>query len=71
VRNHPCSDGNKRVALLAALTFLAINGPGIEATDDDVLATTVALAAGHIGELEFAAWLRARVVSIQSTPIFG
>lgn len=63
-RNHPYNDGNKRVALVAMLTFLAINGQDINAEDDDVLTTMLALAAGRITEPELAAWLRARVVSV-------
>jgi death-on-curing protein len=64
-KNHPYHDGNKRVALLAMLTFLAINGQDVEADDDDVLTTMLAFAAGHITESELAAWLRYRMVSIR------
>ena len=63
-RNHPYNDGNKRVALLAMLTFLAVNGRDIAAADDDVLATMIALAAGRITERALAAWLRDRIVAI-------
>lgn len=64
-KNHPYLDGNKRVALVAMLTFLAINGHDVEAADDDVLTTMLALAAGHIAEAELAAWLRVRMLSIK------
>lgn len=64
-RNHPYNDGNKRVALLAMLTFLAINGQDVEAGDDDVLTTMVVLAAGSMTEAQLAAWLRTRMVSIK------
>jgi death on curing protein len=64
-RNHPYNDGNKRVALLAMLTFLAINGHDVEADDNDVLTTILALAAGRITESELAVWLRDRMVSIK------
>ena len=47
------------------LTFLAINGHDVEAADDDVLTTMLALAAGHIAEAELAAWLRVRMLSIK------
>lgn len=60
-RNHPYNDGNKRVALVAMLTFLAINGQDVHADDDDVLTTMIALAAGRITEPELVAWLRARM----------
>ncbi len=61
-RNHPYNDGNKRVALLAMLTFVSINGYDVEATDDDVLTTILALAAGRVTETELAVWLRAHLV---------
>ena len=64
-RSHPYNDGNKRVALLAMLTFLAINGRDVEADDNDVLTAMLALAAGRITESDLAAWLRDRMVSIK------
>jgi death-on-curing protein len=56
-QNHPYADGNKRVALVAMLTFLAINGQDIDADDEDVLSTILAMAAGRLREAELAAWL--------------
>jgi len=64
-RNHPYNDGNKRVALVAMLTFLAINRHDVQANDEDVLTTMLALAAGRLGEPELAAWLRARIVTMK------
>jgi len=61
-RNHPYNDGNKRVALLAMVTFVSVNGHEIEATDDDVLTTMIGLAVGRLAEAELAAWLRTRLV---------
>jgi death on curing protein len=59
-RNHPLLDGNKRVAYLAMLEFLARNGvewapPSVEET----VATIEAVAGGTIRERELAEWLRA------------
>jgi death on curing protein len=59
-RNHPLPDGNKRVAYLAMLEFLARNEvewapPGTEET----VATIETVAAGGISESELADWLRA------------
>jgi len=59
-RNHPLPDGNKRVAYLALLEFLARNEiewvpPSVDAT----VATIERLAAGTISERELADWLRA------------
>ena len=60
-RNHPYSDGNKRVALIAMLTFLAINDLEFEADDGEVLTTMIALADGRLSEAELAGWLRSRL----------
>jgi death-on-curing protein len=49
-RNHAFADGNKRTAYLAAFTFLLINGHLIEATQADVIAFVLAVAAGEIDE---------------------
>ncbi len=50
VRNHPFSDGNKRTGFLAAFTFLILNGFLIEASQADVIAFVLAVAAGEIDE---------------------
>ncbi|MFC3071806.1 type II toxin-antitoxin system death-on-curing family toxin [Shinella pollutisoli] len=50
VRNHPFSDGNKRTGFLAAFTFLLINGFLIEASQADIIAFVLAVAAGEIDE---------------------
>lgn len=63
--NHPYNDGNKRVALVAMLTFLVINGRDLDADDDEVLTTVLALAAGRLSETELAAWLRAHTVPMK------
>jgi len=65
VRSHPYNDGNKRVALLTMLTFVSITGYDVDAPDDDVLMTMLALAAGHLTESDLAAWLRAHLRSIK------
>ncbi len=64
-RNHPYYDGNRRVALLAMLTFLAMNGQDVEAADEDVLATMIGLAAGRVTGPALATWLRARIVKLK------
>jgi len=58
-RNHPLPDGNKRVAYLALLEFLARNGvewtpPSVEET----VATIEGVAAGRVSERGLADWLR-------------
>jgi death on curing protein len=58
--NHPFVDGNKRVAFVAMAVFLRINGMRLRAEQPDVVATTLALAAGRLSEDELAEWLRVR-----------
>jgi death-on-curing protein len=60
-RNHPFLDGNKRTAHVAYRTFLALNGAGFAAADQEKYLTMMALAEGKLGERELAAWLRERV----------
>lgn len=59
-RNHPLPDGNKRVAYLALLEFLARNGiKWVPQSVDETVATIERVAAGTISERELANWLRA------------
>ncbi len=60
-RNHPFIDGNKRVALVAARTFLRINGADLDATQEDKYITFLHLAEGRLSEEALAEWIRARI----------
>jgi death on curing protein len=62
-RNHPFVDGNKRTALVAARTFLILNGVDLIATQDDKALTFLNLAEGAISEEELADWIRKRIQS--------
>jgi death-on-curing protein len=62
-RNHPFVDGNKRTALVAARTFLILNGVDLDATQDDKALTFLSLAEGAISEEELAEWIRKRIHS--------
>jgi death-on-curing protein len=58
-RNHPLPDGNKRVAYLAVLEFLARNGIDWRSPSvDETVATVEGVAAGRVSERELADWLR-------------
>jgi len=61
-RNHPYRDGHKRIALLAMIVFLGLNGLELDAPEPDVVATLLKLAAGELSEEELSKWLRAHVV---------
>lgn len=58
VQNHPFTDGNKRAGFLAGYAFLDVNGLILEASEGEVVAFTLGLAAGEIDEAVYAAWLR-------------
>jgi death-on-curing protein len=57
-RNHPFVDGNKRAAFLSVGLFLFLNGYRLQATQAEATLTVIALAAGEVGDAEFAAWIR-------------
>ncbi len=59
VKNHPFVDGNKRVGFIVAVVFLELNGHRFQATEVEAAVRTLALAAGEMSEVEFAAWLKA------------
>lgn len=46
--NHALVDGNKRLALLATVVFLRINGYRLDLTDDLAFDLTVSVAAGQL-----------------------
>ena len=46
--NHALVDGNKRLALLATVVFLRINGHYLELTDDEAFDLTLSVAAGQL-----------------------
>lgn len=58
IKNHPLPDGNKRVAYLAMIEFLARNGlTFVPPSTDETVGAIERLAAGDLSEQEFAAWL--------------
>ncbi len=63
-RNHAFVDGNKRTALMAAYTFLRMNGLRLSAPEVEAATMIRDLAAGEIGEEELAAWITANVEEV-------
>jgi death-on-curing protein len=59
VKAHAFVDGNKRTALVAALTFLRLNGYGFRPDPRQGVQMMEGLASGETSEAEFADWLRA------------
>ena len=46
--NHALVDGNKRLALLATVVFLRVNGHRLDLTDDEAFDLTLSVAAGQL-----------------------
>lgn len=55
---HAFVDGNKRTAVVAALTFLRLNGQGFRPDPATGVRMMEDLASGGTGEAQFADWLR-------------
>ncbi|MUL81547.1 MULTISPECIES: type II toxin-antitoxin system death-on-curing family toxin [unclassified Mycolicibacterium] len=55
-RNHALVDGDKRLAWTACLTFLAINGQWISASEDDRFDFVIRVATGAEPDLDDIAW---------------
>ena len=57
-KNHPFTDGNKRMAFITAFVTLRINGWYLDAREHNATTTVLALADGTLSESGFAAWLK-------------
>jgi death on curing protein len=62
VRNHPFVDGNKRMGLVTAFTFIERNGFVVTASQQDAYFAFYDLAAGKLSEDELAKWLETNTV---------
>jgi death on curing protein len=61
LRNHPFVDGNKRIAFIAAETFLQLNGYSLTSKPLAEIGVMLDVAAGQMSEPEFAQWIRGNV----------
>jgi death-on-curing protein len=59
--NHGFLDGNKRTAWVVAETFLDLNGYAVDAPDEAVVSTMLAVASGVMPEKQLAKWFRSFV----------
>ncbi len=59
--SHPYRDGNKRIAFLAMVIFLGLNGKQLETTETDVVTTILGLADNKLSEKKLAQWVRDRI----------
>ncbi len=62
--NHPYQDGNKRIAFLAMVIFLGLNGWDLVAPEVEVVSTMLAVAAGQCVEADLAKWLRNHMIAL-------
>ena len=60
-KNHAFVDGNKRAALVTALTFLQLNGYGLHSTQEENYLAFYDLAQGQLTEEQLAAWLESKL----------
>jgi death-on-curing protein len=67
-RDHPFVDGNKRTALVAARTFLLLNGVNLQASQDEKYLIFLHLAQGSLTEEQLADWIRKRIYPSSSNP---
>lgn len=63
VTSHPYRDGNKRIAFLAIVVFLGLNGWTLAATEAEVVTTMLAAADHRCTEEELGAWIRKHMVA--------
>lgn len=64
-RNHPFVDGNKRVALAAALVFLRLNGVRIKASGQELYELVMSIADGRTGKADVAVFLKTHARKIR------
>jgi len=60
-QNHPFHDGNKRVAVMAALVFLDVNGARRLPSSRELEAVTMAVASGVMTKAEVVEWWEKRI----------
>ena len=58
INNHAFHDGNKRIGVLAMLTFLELNGIMIECSDDELVELGLNIASGKYDQEDILIWIR-------------
>ncbi len=57
VKNHAFADGNKRIGMLAMMTFLELNGAGRDYTNEEIIRVGLALADGSMDARDLLFWI--------------
>lgn len=65
--SHGFLDGNKRTAYVVAETFLDLNRRTMEASDEEVVNTMLAVASGVMPEPRLAEWFRSFIAAPEET----
>ena len=65
-KNHPFLDGNKRTAMVVAITFLNLNGSDFDAPSAETYIQFLGLAEGTVSEDKLASWFRERLIEIKT-----
>ncbi len=60
IANHPFVDGNKRIGMLAMLTFLEANGIPLRCEPGEIAAAGIAIASGTMTKKDLLNWILAR-----------
>ncbi|HEX3034347.1 MAG TPA: type II toxin-antitoxin system death-on-curing family toxin [Thermodesulfobacteriota bacterium] len=67
-QSHAFLDGNKRVAAAVAEIFIEINGARLDATDDEIVALFLGIAAGNVSRNDVENFFTERVVFNKKQP---
>ncbi|WP_397569059.1 type II toxin-antitoxin system death-on-curing family toxin [Schlesneria sp. T3-172] len=62
IKNHPFTDGNKRVGHMAMETFLILNGYELHASVDESEQLILEVAAGNVGREQLSEWIRTHMI---------
>lgn len=57
INNHAFNDGNKRIGILAMLTFLELNGIVIDCSDDELVSLGLNIASGKFTQKDILNWI--------------
>ena len=63
-RNHPFLDGNKRTAVAAALTFLALNDVEVDADEDAFYDVVIGIAEGRVSKAAVTVFLEEHAIRL-------
>ena len=62
IKNHPFTDGNKRIGVHAMLVFLLLNGIEISYQDEELIKLILGVASGTYSDKQLLEWLQLRKI---------